>query len=100
MIGRGLRKPDNRTHGGESDKPLMAVLSATRGERRIKMEKNVARIFEDVGGYFVCSDKLDYLDARGKPYPTKAAAQRAAKEAGYTHFVGSGSYTYPKTQKL
>jgi len=64
------------------------------------MGKKLARIFEDAGGYFVCSDKLDYLDARGKPYRTKKAAQQAAKEMGYTHCVGSGSYTYPKTQKL
>jgi len=51
-----------------------------------------ARIFADVGGYYWCDDELDYLDARGKAHRTKADAQRAAKEAGYTHAVGSGSY--------
>ena len=54
--------------------------------------KKVARIFEDVGGYYVCSDELPYLDARGPSYRTKAAAQRAAKEMGYTHAIGSGCY--------
>jgi len=51
-----------------------------------------ARIFRDVGGYYVCDDDLDYLDARGHAYPTKAAALRAAWEQGYTHAVGSGCY--------
>ena len=57
----------------------------------------VARIFEDVGGYYVCDDALDYLDARGMPHATKAAALRAAAtDYGdgefYTHAVGSGTY--------
>lgn len=51
-----------------------------------------ACIFEDVGGYYVCSDRLDYLDTRGGCHPTKAAAMRAAAETGYTHCVGSGTY--------
>jgi hypothetical protein len=52
----------------------------------------MARVFEDVGGYYVCDDNLDYLDARGRAYPTKAAAMRAAADAGYTHARGSGTY--------
>jgi hypothetical protein len=63
-------------------------------------EKKIARIFEDVGYYFVCSANLNYLDARGKAYRTKKAAQQAAKEMGYTHCVGSGAYTHPRPQKL
>ena len=55
-------------------------------------ERRVARIFESVGGYYVCSDEPDYLDTRGRGYPTKAAAMRAAKADGYTHAVGSGTY--------
>jgi hypothetical protein len=63
-------------------------------------EKRIARIFEDsTGKYFICGDDLEYLDARGASYATKAAAQRAAKEAGYTHCIGSGAYTR-KVQKL
>jgi len=52
---------------------------------------DIARIFEDVGGYYVCSESEDYLDTRGKAYPTKSEAQRAAARAGYTHMVGSGT---------
>ena len=52
----------------------------------------VARIFDDVGGYYVCSDAINHLDARGRCYPTKAAAMRAAAEMGYTHCAGSGTY--------
>lgn len=52
----------------------------------------VARIFREASGYHICSDSLDYLDARGTGYRTKAAALRAAREAGYTHAIGSGCY--------
>ena len=51
-----------------------------------------ARIFEDVGGYYVCDDADDYLDARGRSYRTKAAALRAAWESGYERAIGSGCY--------
>jgi hypothetical protein len=56
-----------------------------------KPAKRVARIFEEVTGLFhVCDDALDYLDARGTAYRTKADALRAAAVAGYTHATGSG----------
>lgn len=55
-------------------------------------EIKTARIFESTGGYYVCNEELDYLDARGPGYPTKAQAMRAAYESGYTHCTGSGSY--------
>ena len=61
-------------------------------KHEIKPEKSMARIFEDVGGYYVCSDDSDCLDARGNGYDTKAAALRAAYAAGYTHAIGSGAY--------
>jgi hypothetical protein len=51
-----------------------------------------ARIFEDVGGYFVCDDADNFLDARGRASRTKAAALRAAWESGYDRAVGSGCY--------
>lgn len=57
------------------------------------MEKQVARIFEEVTGkYHYCDDSLDCLDARGHGYDTKAGALRAASYDGYTHAVGSGCY--------
>lgn len=55
-----------------------------------KIEKRTARIFADVGGYFVCDNNSGYLDTRGRAYSTKQAAQLAAVEAGYTHGIGSG----------
>src|SRR6266508_996380 len=33
------------------------------------VSSDIARIFEDVGGYYVCSESEDYLDTRGKAYP-------------------------------
>ena len=56
------------------------------------MANTVARVFEDVGGYYVCDDSLPYLDARGYAHKTKSEAMRAAFEQGYTHAVGSGAY--------
>lgn len=56
------------------------------------MKKIVARIFEDVGGYYVCGDNLDFLDTRGHAYGRKIDAMRAAVNAGYTHAIGSGTY--------
>lgn len=51
----------------------------------------IARVFEDIGGYYFCDD-VRPLDARGFAYPTKAEAQRAAVRDGYTHGIGSGMY--------
>jgi len=52
---------------------------------------SVARIFEESDGYHVCNEESDTLDARGKAYPTKAEALRAADRMGYTHAIGSGT---------
>ncbi len=54
--------------------------------------KSIARVFADVGGYYVCDDSSNFLDTRGCSYRSKAQALRAAYESGYTHAVGSGSY--------
>ena len=56
--------------------------------------RRIARIFEDVGGYYICDDDQDYLDTRGKAYPTKLAAMTAAASGpdAYTHATGSGTY--------
>lgn len=51
--------------------------------------KRIARIFEDVGGIYVCPEDGP-LDTRGEAYPNSAAARSAAWHAGYTHAVGSG----------
>lgn len=53
--------------------------------------KSIAKIFEDVGGYYVC-DETGPLDTRGRSYKTKADALRGACRDGYTHAVGSGTY--------
>lgn len=66
----------------------------------MKENKIVARIFEDIGGYYICDDDLDYLDAGGHAYPTKAAAMRAAYYMEYTHATGSGTYKGNKLTKL
>lgn len=55
-------------------------------------ERKVARIFEDIGGYFICDDELDYLDTRGAPRKTKRRALTDAANNGYTHATGSGTY--------
>lgn len=65
-------------------------------KKTIKKE-DIARIFEDVNGYFVCGEADDFLDARGRGYRTKTEAQRAAAESGYTHMIGSGT---PKGNKV
>ena len=69
-----------------------------------KKMRKVVRIFEDVGGYYLSDDSLDFLDARGRSYPTKAAALRAAREEwaplGYTHAIGSGTYHPARLTKL
>lgn len=57
-------------------------------------QRRVARIFKDVGGYYICNDSLDYLDTRGAVFPSKIAALRAAASGpdAYTHATGSGTY--------
>lgn len=37
-------------------------------------------IFEEADGYHWSLKSIDYFDARGKAYPSKAAARRAAKD--------------------
>lgn len=66
--------------------------------------QSVARIFEDVGGYFICNYSLSYLDARGSAFPSRRAAIASLKYAkilslkyaskyipdGYTHYLSKG----------
>lgn len=55
--------------------------------------KRIARVFADCDGYHWCDESLDFLDARGRAYKTKAEAMRAAYVFGeYTHATGSGTY--------
>ena len=54
--------------------------------------ETVARIFEDVGGYHLCSDGMRVLWTEPNPSPTKADALRQAWQSGYTHAVGSGTH--------
>ena len=62
--------------------------------------KKVARIFSDIGGYFICDNDLPYLDTRGGSYETKAQAMRIAPLLGYTHCVGSGTYKPDQVHKI
>ena len=50
-------------------------------------KKKTVRIFEDVGGYYVCDNDLDYLDTRGACFPTVRAALKYCREylAGYPY---------------
>jgi hypothetical protein len=57
----------------------------------------VARIFEDVGGFFICCDSLPYLDTRGRAYPTRRAAISSLRysndfcpEKAFTHYLSHG----------
>lgn len=68
----------------ESDHETIAV-------RRAIETKRTARIFEEHDGYHVCDDDLEYMDARGRGYRTKADALRTAAGIGYTHAIGSGT---------
>jgi len=52
----------------------------------------VARIFEDVNGYFICDDSSPCLDARGKVYGSRRAAIVALmsdEHCEYTHYIGA-----------
>lgn len=60
---------------------------------------NVARIFEDVGGFYVCSEDGP-LDTSGRAYKKKASAIRAAYKAGFTHATGSGTYWGNSIQRI
>lgn len=51
-----------------------------------------ARIFEDVGGYYICDESSEFLDACGSSYSRISDALRAAIYNGYTHAIGSGTY--------
>lgn len=61
----------------------------------MKAEKQVAYIFEDVGGWYICRDDAGMLDARGTAHPSKNAAIRSLRErAGqhdFTHYRTGGT---------
>lgn len=53
---------------------------------------HIARIFEDVGGFYINDEQETLLRTDGKCYPTKKEALLTAYRSGYTHAVGSGTY--------
>jgi hypothetical protein len=61
-----------------------------------KSTHSTARIFEDVGGFYICSDALPYLDARGCAYPSRRAAisslrsRLAFDRDSFTHYLSKG----------
>lgn len=53
-------------------------------------KKKVARITTEIGkGWIVSNDALPYIDARGRGYKTAREAIQAAREDGYTHYIGA-----------
>jgi len=48
------------------------------------------RVFEECSGFHYCCDSLDYLDARGPGYPSRASALRNAYSSGFTHAIHKG----------
>ena len=56
----------------------------------------VARVFEDVGGYYICCNSLPYLDARGRAYSSRIAAISALRNQlsfdpeAFTHYLSKG----------
>lgn len=61
-------------------------------------ENRTARIFESVGGYYICDDAQHHLDARGTPFRSRAQAllelrlarREDGSEADYTHYITAG----------
>jgi hypothetical protein len=70
--------------------PARGTLRGRDMTTKTRARRRIARIFEDIGGLYVCDDSADCLDARGRAYATAAEARSAAWHSGYTHAVGSG----------
>ena len=51
----------------------------------VKFSPKSVRIFEESDGWHYCAAELDYYDARGRGYPSRAAAMRAARESHEMH---------------
>lgn len=75
-----------------------------------KKRKDIAYIFEDVGGWYINDDETvaedNCLDCRGDNYESKAQALRQASYHGYTHYRHAGivkiipqKYRYTKQTK-
>lgn len=66
-------------------------------------ENRTARIFESVGGYYICDDAQHNLDARGTPCRSRNAAllnlriarREEGSEADYTHYITAGGRRMP-----
>lgn len=52
--------------------------------------RKVARVFEDIGGFYYCNASLGFLDTRGRGFKTLRAAleslRQNARFDGYTHY--------------
>ena len=75
----------------EHNPNMKATVTITADNRRI------AYIFEDVGGYHI-SKHGEAMRTNSNPANSKAEAMRRAKDLGYTHATGSG--TYAKSGKV
>ena len=54
------------------------------------MNRLTCRVFEEASGFHYCCASLDYLDARGMGYPSRASALRCAFASGFTHAIHKG----------
>ncbi len=54
------------------------------------MNRLTCRLFEEPSGFHFSCASLDYLDARGRAYPSRASALRKAFAAGFTHAMHKG----------
>jgi hypothetical protein len=75
----------------EINKAAAARINGKKGGRPLPEGARIARVFEDVGGYYVC-DEDGPMYTGGRAHGTKAAALRAAAREGYTHATGSGCH--------
>ena len=66
--------------------------------KTITKTRKTARIFESVGGYYICDDAQRNLDARGTPFRSRAQAllelrialREEGAESEYTHYITAG----------
>jgi hypothetical protein len=54
------------------------------------LNRLTCQVFEEPSGFHFSCASLDYLDARGMGYPSRASALRNAYSSGFTHAMNKG----------